>query len=121
MKSFFLTLVITVFVGSAAYAQNPPGQPPPPTPAPQAEPSDAQPMTITGCLTKGGAAGEYTITDNKSGERTTFMANDRIERFVNQTVQLTGSMTRKGADKAFRPSAVTTVAATCESSVPKEK
>jgi hypothetical protein len=129
----FLNLAIVVACAaltSAAYAQNHnPGEPPtaPPSaqsqespqtaPAPQsspATPGEQSSVSITGCLTKGNAAGSYVITDQKSGEKYPFSGPAQLDKFVNQTVTLSGAMTTQGADKAFRPERIAPVATTCE-------
>jgi hypothetical protein len=112
---------------SAAYAQNQnPGQPPTAPPSARSQQSPNGPQTspaapdeqssvsITGCLTKGTAAGTYAITDQKSGEKYPFSGPAQLDKFVNQTVTLSGAMTTQGADKAFRPQRISPVATTCE-------
>ncbi|HWD99003.1 MAG TPA: hypothetical protein VG345_08205 [Bryobacteraceae bacterium] len=128
----FLNLAIVVACAaltSAAYAQNHnPGEPPaaPPSAQSQESPQSAQApsspatpgeqssVSITGCLTKGNAAGSYVITDQKSGEKYPFSGPAQLDKFVNQTVTLSGAITTQGADKAFRPERIAPVATTCE-------
>ena len=119
MKHLSLTALFTAFatLGTISFAQAPPQQRRPP--AQQAEPGDppgaaaeGSPLTLTGCLMKGTSANEYSITDSKSGEKYTFGAPDQLQRYLNQTVQLTGTVT--GADKAFRPSSVKSISPSCE-------
>ncbi len=106
---FLLTLTLTMFLGAAAYAQNPPPRTPPPS-----QDQDQQSTTVTGCLTKGTNTGEYQIKDSKTGEKLTFAGPDRLDSYVNHTVQLTGKMMMNGAEKAFQPQSIKTVSNSCE-------
>ena len=90
-----LTLTISMFLGAAAYAQNPPQQTPP-----SQDQQDTQSTTVTGCLTKGANTGEYMISDSKTGEKLTFAGPDRLDSYVNHTVQLTGKMMMSGNEKS---------------------
>ncbi len=101
---FLLPITLAMFLGGGLYAQNPP--------APQDQ-QDTGGTTITGCLTKGTSTGEYVITDSKSGEKTTFAGPDRLESYVNHTVQLTGKMMAHGGEKTFQPQSIKTVSNTC--------
>ncbi len=107
MKLFVL-LTLSLFLSAVAFAQNPPQQHPPTSPD-----QDSQAVTVTGCLTKGQTAGEYTITDSKSGEKMSFPGPDRLDSYVNHTVQLTGKMMDRGGEKAFQPQSIRTVSDTC--------
>jgi hypothetical protein len=107
-----IVLVGGLAMGSFAYAQDPP-RTPPQTPPPAEKSGDASKVSLTGCLTKGATAGEYSITDQKSGEKVSFSAPAQLEKFLNQTVRLTGT---QGQDKAFKPESVNQVAASCEKS-----
>jgi hypothetical protein len=98
-------------LGTTAYAQDQ-GQTPP-SQQKQREPSDASKTSITGCLTKGTADGSYVITDQSSGEKTPFNGPAQIERYVNQTVKLTGTVSGQGAEKVFSPETITQVSASC--------
>jgi hypothetical protein len=124
MKHLSITALFTAFaaLGTLSFAQVPgqqaPGQQRRP-PSQQADPADPSategaPLTLTGCLMKGTSASEYMITDSKSGEKYTFGAPDQLQRYLNQTVQLTGTVTTQGADKAFRPSSVKSISPSCE-------
>jgi hypothetical protein len=73
-------------------------------------------MTVTGCLTKGASAGQYTITDQKTGEKTPIAGPDQLDKYVNQTVRLTGTMDSQGQEKIFKPDSISQVSATCEKS-----
>jgi hypothetical protein len=111
--------MFTVFIGLgiAAMAQTPNQRTPPaqqPDQSQQNEQAGGQPMTLTGCLMKGTQPQEYAITDSKSGEKISFPAPDQLQTYVNQTVQLVGSVTMKGGQKAFHPESVKAIASTCE-------
>ena len=58
---------------------------------------------------------EYVITDTKSGEKVTFPGPDKLDTYVNHTVQLTGKMMNRSGEKAFQPETVKMVSASCES------
>ncbi|HTA42284.1 MAG TPA: hypothetical protein VK789_07550 [Bryobacteraceae bacterium] len=119
MKKLYRSAMFTAFLGMGivAFAQNPrPRTPPaqqedPSAPAPQA---GGESMTVTGCLMKGTGPGEYAITDSKSGEKIAFAAPDQLQKYINQTVQLTGTVTNRNGDKAFRPESVKAVSPSCE-------
>ena len=115
MKHFSCMLVLLgLALGSIAYGQNPPQAAPPQTPSqasPSQSPSDSGKTTVTGCLTKGSAAGQYTITDAKTGDKTQFAGPEQLDKYLNQTVSLTGT---QGQDKAFKPESINQVSASCE-------
>jgi hypothetical protein len=71
-------------------------------------------VSITGCLTKGSADGSYVITDQKTSQKYPFSGPPQLDKFVNQTVTLTGGMTSQGSDKQFRPDRIAPVSSTCE-------
>jgi hypothetical protein len=96
-------------LGSLAFAQSPSRQAPPPEKS-----NDAPKVTVTGCLAKDSAANAYTITDKQTGEKLAFQAPAQIEKFLNQTVKLTGTMVTKGQEKSFQPETINQVAATCQ-------
>lgn len=69
--------------------------------------------TITGCLAKGDAAGQYILTDSKSGSKITVTPSAGVEldqHAANHTVKLTGS---KGTGGTFTATKVEHVSATC--------
>lgn len=69
--------------------------------------------TITGCLAKGTATGQYTLTE-KGGAKTTVAASAGVElekHAANHTVRLTGS---KDTGGTFTATKVEHVSATCE-------
>src|SRR6266436_5147992 len=102
-------LLASLAVGSIAYAQDP-QTPPPPQPKQQ---SDTPKVSVTGCLTKGTTNGEYMITDQKSGEKVPFNGPVQLDKYVNQTVKLTGTIAQ-GGDKAFKPESINQISPTCE-------
>jgi hypothetical protein len=71
-------------------------------------------MTVTGCLTKGASAGQYTITDQKTGEKTPIAGPDELDKYVNQTVKLIGTIGSQGQEKVFKPESVSQVSASCD-------
>lgn len=98
---------------SAPGAQPPiPGAQPPNRPQ-QSEQAQGEATNLTGCLTKAGS-GQYTIVDDKTHKRVTFSAPDKIEPYVNQTVELAGETVTRGAATAFVPQSVKKVSASCE-------
>ncbi len=120
MKKLSLIATFTAYaaLGTLSFAQVPGQQRRPPAqqtdPAdPSADPSGT-PLTLTGCLMKGTSANEYAITDSKSGEKYSFAAPDQLQRYLNQTVQLTGTVMSRGGDKAFRPESVKSLSPSCE-------
>jgi hypothetical protein len=110
MKLFSSTLLLAgLSLASIAYGQDP-------QTAPAQSPSDTPKTSVTGCLTKGAAAGQYTITDQKTGDKTPIAGPEQLEKFLNQTVTLTGTMASQGQDKVFKPEAISPVSTTCEKS-----
>jgi hypothetical protein len=110
MKIFSsVVLSMGLALGSLAYGQSPAQRTPPPDKS-----TDSPKVTLTGCLTKGSAANEYTITDKKTGEKTPFTGPAQIDQYLNQTVKLIGTMVTKGQEKAFQPETINQVAATCQ-------
>lgn len=95
-------------MGSLAYGQDPQQTPPP------QKPSDGPKVTVTGCLMKGAAPSEYTVSDQKTGEKIPFSGPVQLDKYVNQTVKLTGTMAGQGQEKVFKPESINQVAATCE-------
>ncbi len=135
MKRSFLPALsfLVLGMGIATYAQQPgptsprqPGAQPGQTApgqgrrAPGAQPdtpdaaADAQRVSVTGCLAKGSQANQYTITDSSSHEKYTFPGPSQLDRYVNQTVKLTGSMeSGNNGDKVFRPESIAPVSSSC--------
>jgi hypothetical protein len=131
MRSVLIaTFTACLGMGSMVWAQAP-GQPPPtpgqqPTPGgppmPGQQPSTAAPQgaeaqgeatNLTGCLTKAGS-GQYSIVDDKTQKHVTFEAPDKIEPYLNQTVELSGETVARGGASAFVPQSVKRVATSCE-------
>src|SRR5215471_18109926 len=107
MKLLSFTLVLMgLALGSAAYGQS--------QATPPQVPNDGAKTTVTGCLAKGAAAGQYTITDAKTGDKTPFAGPEQLDKYVNQTVALTGTMSSQGQEKVFKPESINPVSATCE-------
>ena len=111
MKLFCSMVLLTGLVlGNIAYGQSPSQDPPP------QKQSDTPKVSVTGCLTKGAAAGQYTITDQKTGEKTPIAGPDQLDKYLNQTVKLTGTIASQGQEKVFKPDSISQVSATCEKS-----
>ena len=109
MKLFCSMVLLTgLALANIAYGQSPSQDPPP------QKQSDASKVSVTGCLTKGAAAGLYTITDQKTGEKTSIAGPDQLDKYLNQTVKLTGTVSGQGPDKVLKPEAVDQVAASCD-------
>jgi len=106
---FFLPL--TFLAGGAVFAQQPPPQNPPPQEQQQRQ---NESVTIVGCLSKGSAENQYTITDSKSGQKYNFTASQQLEAYLNHTVQLTGTMSQNGGENSFQPQTIRTVSNSCE-------
>jgi hypothetical protein len=94
-----------------------PGQRPS-TGAQQNEPTQGEATNLTGCLTKAGS-GQYSILDDKTKKRVTFAAPDKIEPYLNQTVELTGETVTRGASTAFVPQSVKRLASSCQAAPEK--
>ena len=108
MKILYSALFTAVLaLSAAAYAQDqsaPPQQ--------KQQPADVK-KSITGCLTKGMSDGNYVIADQQSGEKLSFNGPAQLDRFVNQTVKLTGTVSGEGTDKTFNPETVSQVSPSC--------
>jgi hypothetical protein len=121
MNRLFLPLTFSVLIGlgSVAMAQNPnPRTPRSQQPSQeQADPAgDGQAVTVIGCLSKGTTPDQFVITESKSGQKLTFGAPNQLEKYLNQTVQLTGTMSNKGGERAFQPETVKPVSPSCGTS-----
>lgn len=124
-RTFLRTLTFLVLgLGLTAYAQQPgPGRQPGTPPSqrtPDAQQPDspgatsAQRISVTGCLAKGSQANQYMITDSSSHEKYAFPGPTQLDRFVNQTVKLTGAMeSGDHGEKVFRPESIAPVSSTC--------
>jgi hypothetical protein len=112
MKLFSSAIAIACLaVASFAYGQEP-GQGAPP--APNQQQTDTPKVSVTGCLAKGDGANTYMITDQKSGDKLPFSGPDKLDKYVNQTVTLTGTMSAAGSAKVFKPERISTVSPSCE-------
>ena len=55
------------------------------------------------------------VTDMKSDEKVPFAGpSAQLDKFVNQTVKLTATVSSQGQAKVFRPESIDQVSATCE-------
>ena len=103
MKSLFLSALM--LAGTTMFAQT------------QQQPNDTgrQMETLTGCLTKSTTNGEYVLSDQKSGEKFTFRGPQRLDSYINHTVQMNGTMVNdQNGQKQFQPQSVKTVSDTCQ-------
>jgi hypothetical protein len=118
-NSFFLTITFSVVagLGSTALAQNP-GQRTPPAQPPSAEQQGDQgeSVTLVGCLAKGDTEDQYVITENKSGRKLAFGGPNQLQKYLNQTVQLTGTLMNNNGEKSFHPESLKPVSPSCETS-----
>ena len=117
MNRFFASALLfacATFTG-VGFAQNQtPDQPPAAPRAAPSQQSEGSAVSITGCLTKGSADGSYVIADQKTGEKYPFSGPAQLDKFVNQTVTLSGGMTSQGSDKQFKPERIAPVSSSCE-------
>jgi hypothetical protein len=102
-----MLVLLGLTLGSLAYGQDSQATPP-------QNPNDSAKTTVTGCLTKGATAGQYIMVDQKTGEKTPITGPEQLDKYLNQTVALTGTMASQGQDKVFKPESISQVAATCE-------
>src|SRR5690242_14662114 len=110
MKLFSSAVLIAFLaVGTLAYGQEGQGAPPA-----QKQQSDTPKVSVTGCLVKGETANNYLITDQKSGDKVPFAGPAQLDKYVNQTVTLTGSMVSQGSDRVFKPESINPVSPSCE-------
>jgi hypothetical protein len=105
--------VLAVFtaVASAQQPQAQPGQQK--QQEQQGERQRTEESTLTGCLAKGSAEGQYVLTE-KGGMKTTITPSSGVEldkHAANHTVKLTGT---KGAGASFTATKVDHVSATCD-------
>ncbi|HWF07848.1 MAG TPA: hypothetical protein VG297_05250 [Bryobacteraceae bacterium] len=63
---------------------------------------------------KGETEDQFALTDNQSGEKYAFAAPSQLQKYLNQTVQLTGTVMMQGGTKSFRPESVKSISASCE-------
>jgi hypothetical protein len=70
--------------------------------------------TMTGCLTKSDTAGEYTLTDEKTGTKTTVMGPESLEKHSeNHKVELTGTETTHDGKTMFHATKIKHISTTC--------
>jgi hypothetical protein len=71
--------------------------------------------SMTGCLNKGGGSGEYTLTDDKTGQKTTVMGTSELEKHAsNHKVTLTGRTTTDAkGNQVFEVTKIKHVSASC--------
>jgi hypothetical protein len=98
-------IVACLTLGGIAFAQE--GTPP------TKQQSDTPKVTVTGCLAKAETANTYVITDQKSNEKLSFNGPSQLDKYVNQTVTLTGTLAMQGSEKVFKPEAINPVSTTC--------
>jgi hypothetical protein len=112
MKLFsYIALFACLTLGSLAYGQDQPKGAQPPA----NKSADDQKVSVTGCLMKGAGAGaEFVISDPKTGTKVPVAGPAQLEKYVNQTVTLTGTISSQGQDKVLKPESINQVAATCE-------
>ena len=103
MKSLFLSALM--LAGTTLFAQS----------QQQPNPNDTgrQMQTLTGCLTKSATEGEYVLSD-KNGDKYTFRGPQRLDSYINHTVQMSGTMMKDNGEKKFQPQSVKTVSDTCQ-------
>jgi hypothetical protein len=115
MKTFLLAAAVSACVGlgSAAYVQDPDRGSSAPQ---QSEQEQSGTVSFTGCLTKGASANEYMIADQASGQKVAFLASEQLEKYVNQTIKLSGKVVVRGGQRQFQPERVQPVSTSCEAS-----
>jgi hypothetical protein len=70
--------------------------------------------TMTGCLSKGDMAGEYVLTNEKTGRKTTVTGPADLEKHsAHHKVTLTGSRSMEGGKTVFKVTAIKHVSETC--------
>jgi hypothetical protein len=110
MKAFtFAAIFACLSLGAIAYAQEPPQS----TPPSQQAPADAPKVSITGCLTKGATATQYVITEEKTSQQVPFAGPAQLEKYLNQMVQVTGTVVAQGSEKVFKPESINQVSPNC--------
>jgi hypothetical protein len=70
--------------------------------------------TMTGCLSKGDMAGEYVLTDEKTGKKTPVTGPADLEKHsANHKVTLIGSRLTEGGKTVFKATAIKHISETC--------
>lgn len=97
-------LAILVSLSPAAYSQD----------ANRTNPREGKETTITGCLTKSANAGEYVLTDEKTGATTTVMGPSTLEKHsANHKVELTGTESTQGGKTMMHVSKIRHISDSC--------
>ncbi|MBL8242191.1 MAG: hypothetical protein JNM66_32495 [Bryobacterales bacterium] len=68
---------------------------------------------LSGCLSKGAAAGEYILT-TENGQKTMVMSTDDLSKHVAHTVRVTGESTTLQGKTVFRADLVEHIADSCK-------
>jgi hypothetical protein len=80
----------------------------------QAAKEKAEPTTLTGCLTKGDAPGQFVLTDDKTGEETIVTGPRVLEKHAaGHKVRLTGTKATEAGKAVFKATKVEHISATC--------
>ena len=75
--------------------------------------------TITGCLSKSSAQGQFALKDETSGNEMTVTGPSELDQHAaNHTVKLTGTTTTEGGKTVFKASKVEMVSASCKAPGP---
>jgi hypothetical protein len=69
--------------------------------------------SMTGCLAKGSAAGEFVLTD-ETGKQTFLVSTDDLSKHIAHKVRVTGSETKQDEKSAFRVKNVEHLADSCK-------
>jgi hypothetical protein len=80
-------------------------------PPPAGDAAAAGPMT--GCLTKGSAAGEYILTTD-AGKQTPLVSTEDLSKHIDKKVKITGTPTKQQEKTVFKVDAVEPVADSCK-------
>jgi hypothetical protein len=76
------------------------------------EPSSAA-NAMTGCLTKGNAAGEYILTTS-TGQQTPLISTEDLSKHIDHKVKVNGSPAKQQEKAVFRVDSVEHVADSCK-------
>ena len=68
---------------------------------------------MTGCLTKGNAAGEYILTTS-AGQQTPLISNEDLSKHIDHQVKVNGSPAKQQEKAVFRVDSVEHVADSCK-------
>ena len=82
--------------------------------APALQQEDKANSSLSGCLSKGERAGEYVLTDEKTGQKTIVVGPTDLEKHAaNHEVTLIGKLTTRGEQRIFEATAITHIANAC--------